>query len=101
MPRFLRRTLLCAVLLGLAQCSGWLPPFETVPPTATSGGDSDAVRVAVCYNRFTASPEQLLDVATASCGPGATPPKPLGRDVTLNFCPLLTPSRATFACAAP
>ncbi len=98
MMRLIRLVLLCPALLSLAQCSGWLPPFETVPPPASA--DSEATRVAVCYNALTASPEQLLGVATASCGAGATP-QPVGRDLTLSYCPLFTPARATFACAAP
>ena len=97
MMRFVRLALFCPALLSLTQC-GLLPPFETVPPAAS--GDSGGTRVAVCYNALTASSEQLLGVATASCGPGA-PPQPVGRDITLTFCPLLTPARATFACAAP
>ena len=98
MMRLIRLVLLGPALLSLAQCSGWLPPFETVPPPASA--DSEATRVAVCYNALTASPEQLLGVATASCGAGATP-RPVGRDLTLSYCPLFTPARATFACAAP
>jgi hypothetical protein len=98
MTRFIRLALVCLALLSLAQCRGWLPPFETVPPPV--GAESEATRVAVCYNALTASSEQLLGVATASCGPGA-PPQPVGRDITLSYCPVLTPARATFACAPP
>jgi hypothetical protein len=98
MTRLIRLALLCTALLSLAQCGGWLPPFETVASPAS--GDSAATRVAVCYNALTASPEQLLDIATASCGPGE-PPQRVGHDLTLSYCPLLTPARATFACAAP
>jgi hypothetical protein len=98
MMRFLRVLLLCPAVLALSQCSGWLPPFETVP--AEGAGDSAATRVGVCYNRLTASSEQLLAIAAASCGAGSTP-KPAGRDVSLTYCPLLTPSRATFICPAP
>jgi hypothetical protein len=98
MTRFIRLALLCPALLCLVQCSGWLPPFETVP--AEGGADTTVSRVSVCYNALTASSEQLLGIATASCGPGATP-QPVGRDLTLNYCPVLTPARATFACAPP
>lgn len=98
MRRLIRLALLCPALLGLVQCNGWLPPFETVPPEASSNGD--ATRVAVCYNSFTASQEQLLGLATASCSPGTTA-QPAGKDFTLNYCPLFTPSRATFTCATP
>jgi hypothetical protein len=94
----LRLALIWSALLCLTQCSGWLPPFETVPPDAAA--DNATTRVAVCYNSLTASPEQLLGIAAASCGPGATP-QPAGRDVALDYCPVLIPSRATYSCAAP
>ncbi|HKW52975.1 MAG TPA: hypothetical protein VJO12_04725 [Stellaceae bacterium] len=98
MMRHLRLVLLWPALLCLTQCSGWLPPFETVPPDTEA--DSTTTRVAVCYNALTASPEQLLGIATASCGPGTTP-QPAGRDLALNYCPVLIPSRATYTCATP
>lgn len=94
----LRLALFWPALLCLTQCSGWLPPFETVPPTAAA--DSATTRVAVCYNALTASPEQLLGIAAASCGPGATPQR-IGRDLSLDYCPVLIPSRATYTCATP
>jgi hypothetical protein len=96
MARF-RLALVYPILLCLTQCSGWLPPFETVPPTAGDAGA--ATRVSVCYNGLTSSSERLLNVAAASCGPGTTP-QPAGRDFTLSYCPLFTPARATFTCAA-
>jgi hypothetical protein len=98
MMRLVRLALLCPTLLGLVQCSGWLPPFETVPPDAAA--DTAGTRVAVCYNGLTASQGQLLSAATASCGPGMTA-QPVAKDFTLNYCPLFTPSRATFTCATP
>jgi len=95
----LRLALFWPALLCLTQCSGWLPPFETVPPGAAAA-DSATTRVAVCYNALTASPEQLLGIATASCGPGTTP-QPAGHDITLDYCPLFIPARATYTCATP
>ncbi len=89
---------LLPALLGLAAC-GWLPPFETIPPTA-EGDQGDVTQVAVCYNALTATTEQVRDVAAASCG-ADTVPQPVGHDLTLDHCPLLTPARATFTCAAP
>ena len=94
----LRLALFWPLLLCLTQCSGWLPPFETVPPNATA--DSATTLVAVCYNALTTSPEQLLGIAAASCGPGTTP-EPAGRDVSLDYCPVLIPARATYSCATP
>jgi hypothetical protein len=87
------------LLLALVRCSGWLPPFETVPlpPSAEQSGQA---RVAVCYNSLTATADQVHGVAVQSCGSGSAP-QPVERDISLNYCPILTPSRATFACAAP
>jgi len=95
----LRLALFWPLLLCLTQCSGWLPPFDTVPPT-DAAADSATTRVAVCYNALTASPEQLLGIAATSCGPGTTP-QPAGRDISLDYCPVLIPSRATYSCAPP
>ncbi len=97
MPRLLRFAFV-PFLLGLTGC-GWLPPFETVPPPAPAG-QSEANRVAVCYNWLTTTKEQVRGVAAQSCGPGMTAER-VDRDVTLNFCPVFTPARATFACRAP
>jgi hypothetical protein len=93
----LRLALFWPLLLCLTQC--WLPPFDTVPPT-DAAADSATTRVAVCYNALTASPEQLLGIAATSCGPGTTP-QPAGRDISLDYCPVLIPSRATYSCATP
>lgn len=97
----MRRFILIAfvpILLGLAGC-GWLPPFETVPPAAPAD-QAEVTRVAVCYNWLTTTKEQVHGVAAQSCGPGMTAQR-VDRDVTLNYCPVLTPARATFACSAP
>jgi hypothetical protein len=95
----LRLAVFCPLLLCLTQCSGWLSPFETVPPPGVAA-DSATTRVAVCYNALTASPEQLLGIAAASCGPGAAP-QPAAHDITLDYCPVLIPARATYSCATP
>ncbi|HUC65550.1 MAG TPA: hypothetical protein VMA53_08995 [Stellaceae bacterium] len=101
--RSLRSAAPLLLLLALAQCSNFLPPYETVPPPLTlpeqravtaSGGDN---RVAVCYNALTTTASRVLAIASASCGPG-TVPHALGRDFQLSNCPLLQPARATFAC---
>ncbi len=97
----MRRPALIALLpalLGLAAC-GWLPPFETVPPAAADS-QSEVTQVAVCYNALTATAERVRNVAAASCGPGTVPQR-VDHDLTLDHCPLLTPERATFNCAAP
>ncbi len=101
--RSLRSAAPLLLLLALAQCSNFLPPYETVPPpltlpeqraAAASGGDN---RVAVCYNALTTTADRVLAIASESCGSGMVP-RPLGRDFRLSNCPLLEPARATFAC---
>jgi hypothetical protein len=87
------------LLLGLTRCGQWLPPFETVPLPAPAG-QSGAARVGICYNFLTTTADQVRGIAAASCGPTATP-QPVERDVSLNYCPLLTPTRATFDCTKP
>ena len=54
------------------------------------------MRIGVCYNRQTSTPEQVYAVAKASCDPGTTPYL-IDQDMLLT-CPLLTPVRATYAC---
>jgi hypothetical protein len=88
------------LLLGLAGCGEWLPPFETVPLPAPAEDKSGAVRVGVCYNFLTTTAEEVRGIAAASCGSSATP-NPVERDISLNYCPLLLPTRATFTCATP
>lgn len=81
----------------LAACTpGALPPFDTTPKLAPPGVHEDFTRVGVCYNRETATPQQVLDVARGVCEPGTTPSL-IEQDMEL-FCPILTPVRATFAC---
>ncbi len=96
----LQRIALAALLAGLAQCgrpASVLPPFETVPPTVKNEPANAALRVAVCYNSFTTTAEQVRAIAADSCGVETTP-RPLERDLTLAHCPILEPLRATFAC---
>jgi hypothetical protein len=98
--RLARAALPLLLVIGLARCGEWLPPFETVPLPASPGDSSGAMRVGVCYNFLTTTADEVRGIAAASCGPSTTP-QPTERDVSLNYCPLLTPTRATFTCAAP
>jgi hypothetical protein len=102
--RDLRRAAPLLLLLGLAQCDGALPPYETVPPALSSAqqkaGGTQPTRVAVCYNALTTTAAEVRALAARSCDAG-TAPKPVAHDLTLNNCPMLQPARATFVCAVP
>jgi hypothetical protein len=98
--RLARSALPMLLLLGLARCGEWLPPFETVPRPAPPADTSGTIRVGVCYNFLTTTADEVRGIAAVSCGPTATP-QPVERDLSLNYCPLLVPSRATFTCVAP
>jgi hypothetical protein len=88
------RSAAALLLLILTQCgSDLLPPYETVPsPVRTQ-----ETHVAVCYNALTTTAAATARTAAASCGADMVP-HPVGRDLSLSNCPLLLPTRATFAC---
>ncbi len=89
-----------ALALLVAACGqGGLPPFDTVPKPPPAGVHEDFGRIGVCYNRETSTPRQILDVARRNCEPG-TRLWLIEQDTDLT-CPLLTPTRATFACLKP
>jgi hypothetical protein len=86
-----------ALAVPLPGCgSDSLQPFDWAPEPPPKGPKEDFTRIGVCYNRQTATPEQVLAVAQAKCEPGTTPYL-LDQDLML-VCPLLTPARATYAC---
>jgi hypothetical protein len=82
------------VLLAACDASD-LPPFETAP-LAASAGDATP-RVGFCYNRDTATPTEILALARKACSPG-TSPRFVSNRLSPTACPILTPSRVTFAC---
>jgi hypothetical protein len=90
---------LALAILAAACGQGSLPPFDTVPKPPPPGVHEDFSRIGVCYNRKTTTPRQVLDVARRNCEPG-TRPWLIEQDTHLT-CPLLTPTRATFACLKP
>lgn len=98
--RLMRRAAIPALALGiLAACRGSLPPSDIEAKLPPAGVHEDFSRVAVCYNRETSTPHEVLDVARRNCGAG-THPWLVQQDTYLT-CPLLTPTRATFACLKP
>jgi hypothetical protein len=85
-------------LFLLAGCGANFAPFETLPRERLADPATAPRYVGVCYNALFAAPEQVRDVAANACGAEGTP-KLVGQDQRLA-CPLLTPTRATFACGA-
>ena len=89
-----------ALAIVVAACvQGSLPPFDTVPKPPPAGVHEDFNRIGVCYSRQTSTPRQVLEIARRNCEPG-TRPWLIEQDTHLT-CPLLTPTRATFACLKP
>jgi hypothetical protein len=86
-------------LLGAAAVSGCgaLGPYPTVPAAATPSQPAGA-RVGICYNALTTTREAARAEAQKECPAGATA-EPVDTDYILNYCPLLLPAHATFACA--
>ena len=84
-----------SLLLLLAGCSQ-LAPYEWTPLEARKGSGQDLPRIGVCYNAMFATPEAVRAVAEEACT-GIGQPQLVEQDLRLA-CPLLTPTRATFAC---
>jgi hypothetical protein len=99
-PRAVMPALLAA-LACVAGCSS-LDPFPTLPQPAKpvrAGQPAAAPRVAICYDGFATSRAEALAEAQQQCPKGTTA-APVATDYVLDYCPLLLPARATFACRA-
>lgn len=68
-----------------------------VPATPTTAPASNLV--AICYNRLWNKPDAIRSAATQACG-GAPSPQITSQGVDIQACPLLTPTKAVFACSA-
>jgi hypothetical protein len=88
--------LLLAVLAS--GCGANLVPFETRPRSSLTESVSATRYVGVCYNALFARPDEVRSIAADACGLDGAP-RLLGQDTRLS-CPLMTPTRATFACTA-
>jgi hypothetical protein len=75
------------------------PVIEPVPEAPTPVAVPPSNRVAICYNRLWNKPESIKDAAVQACG-GATAPQVTSQGVDIDACPLLTPTKAVFACSA-
>jgi hypothetical protein len=79
----------------LAGCS-MVAPYPTQPGEAKKG-EPEHERVAVCYDRLASSPADVQKSAQEQCESN-TRATLVDTDYHLDYCPLLLPARATFAC---
>jgi hypothetical protein len=73
--------------------------IEPVPLPAAPTAAPTSNRVAICYNRLWNKPDAIRDAAAQACG-GAPSPQITSQGVDINACPLMTPTKAVFACSA-
>lgn len=74
-----------------------LPAPETSSSTTPSSAPSSQ-QVAICYNRLWNKPDAIKNAAVQACG--NTTARIQSQRVDLDACPLLTPTKAVFACSA-
>jgi hypothetical protein len=84
------------LLAALTGCAvDLLAPSEARP---LPGAKNDPrPRIAYCYNRADSTPRQLMTLARGTCGTGTTP-RFVDDAINPSACPVLLPSRVTFAC---
>ena len=85
-----------SLLAALAGCST-LEPYETYPRAARPGEDAALTRVAICYDTFVSSLDQVQAAAQQECA-ADTVATYSSTDWYLQLCPLLLPARATYIC---
>jgi hypothetical protein len=85
-----------ALLASLAGCSA-LDPYATYPRAARPGEDAALTRVAICYDTFVSSLDQVQAAAQQECA-ADTVATYSSTDWYLLYCPLLLPARATYMC---
>ena len=99
MRRLAAALALLATLAGVAGC-GALNPFPTLPKPARpvkAGQPAAPPRVAICYDGLATSFAKATADAQQQCPKGTTA-TPVATDYWMDYCPLLLPARATFAC---
>ena len=84
------------LLASLAGCSV-LDPYATYPRAARPGEDATVTRVAICYDTFVSSLDQVQAAAQQECA-ADTVATYSSTDWYLQNCPLLLPARATYMC---
>jgi hypothetical protein len=88
----------CAIVLlaTLAGCSA-LEPYATYPRAARPGEDTTLTRVAICYDTFVSSLDQVQAAAQQECA-ADTVATYSSTDWYLLYGPVLLPARATYMC---
>lgn len=71
-----------------------------VPDTATTSSAPASGTVAICYNRIWNAPNAIKTAAVQACGGGNISPRVTSQNIDIDACPLMTPTKATFACGA-
>ena len=84
------------LLAALAGCSA-LEPYATYPRAARPGEDTALTRVAICYDTFVSTLDEVEAAAQQEC-PSNTTATYATTDWYLQYCPLLLPARATYMC---
>jgi hypothetical protein len=82
--------------MGLAAALAGCGPYATVPQPAPPG-QAAAPRVAICYSGLRTPPAAAQAEAQKECPAGTTAER-VDTDFFLQYCPLLLPAHATFAC---
>ena len=85
------------LLAALMGCSA-LEPYATYPRAARPGEDAALTRVAICYDTFVSTLDQIQAAAQQECAAN-TVATYSRTDWYMQFCPLLLPARATYMCA--
>jgi hypothetical protein len=91
------RLLAALGLMLAAGCSSALTPYATNPAPPLKGVADTRDRVAICFNKFKTTPDEVQEQAQAECAKN-TIAELIGTDYRLDFCPMSVPGRATFAC---
>ena len=84
------------LLAALVGCSA-LEPYATYPRSLRPGEDAAMPRVAICYDTFVSSLDQVQAAAQQECA-ADTVATYSTTDWYLDYCPLLLPARATYMC---
>ena len=85
------------LLASITGCSA-LDPYATFPRAARPAEDAALTRVAICYDTFVSSLDQVQAAAQQECA-ADTVATYSSTDWYLQYCPLLLPARATYMCA--